>query len=224
MPWNSIAPGTLLSVMLLGCVMAVVLSRLAWLLPRHIDPALPATPAILHRRRRWGMLAVSPFFAAACAWAFAPGLAAFSATVFVLVLLTLAWIDAETGLLPDLLTLPLLWLGLLVNLNGAFVPLQQAVLGAAAGYLVLGLVYWAFLLVTGRHGLGQGDMKLLAALGAWLGWAALPWVLLVSASLGLAVAGVLRLRGLMQAGDALSFGPCLAVAGILMLFAAAAGL
>lgn len=140
-------------------------------------------------------------------------------TVFILVLLALAWIDARRGLLPDALTQPLLWAGLLVNLNGTLVPLQHAVLGAAGGYLLLWCVYWGFLLTTGREGLGYGDLKLLAAIGAWLGWTVLPWVLLASASLGLVAALALRLAGRMKAGDALSFGPCLAAAGILVLFA-----
>ena len=142
----------------------------------------------------------------------------FALVAGLLILLTLAWVDAETGLLPDLLTLPLLWLGLLVNLNGIFASLNDAVLGAVAGYLLLWLIYWGFLLGSGREGLGQGDLKLLAALGAWLGWAALPWVLLISASLGLAAALGLRLLGRMKVGDALGFGPFLAVAGILTLF------
>ena len=218
MPWNAAAPEALLAAMVFACVLAAVLSQAVWVLPRRLDPGLSAVPDAHHRRLRAGLLAVSPLFAVACLWAFAPGLAAASAIVFVLVLLALAWMDAETGLLPDLLTLPLLWLGLLVNLNGAFVPLQHAVLGAVAGYLALWVVYWGFLLCTGREGMGHGDFKLLAALGAWLGWMALPWVLLISASLGLAVALGLRLAGRMKAGDALSFGPCLALAGILALF------
>lgn len=210
---------TLLAAVVFACVLAGLLARVAWVLPRRLDAALSTQPDLRHRRRRVAMLAVSPVFAVACVWAFAPGLAAVAAIVFVLVLLALAWIDAETGLLPDLLTLPLLWLGLLVNLNGVFVPLQDAVLGAVAGYLLLWCVYWGFLLYTGREGMGQGDLKLLAALGAWLGWAALPWVLLISASLGLAVALALRVAARMKSGEALCFGPFLAVAGVLVLFA-----
>jgi leader peptidase (prepilin peptidase)/N-methyltransferase len=132
-------------------------------------------------------------------------------------LLALAWIDAETGLLPDLLSLPLLWLGLLVNLDGAFTPLPDAVVGAVAGYLTLWIICGFFLLITGRVGMGHGDFKLLAALGAWLGWASLPWVVLVSSSLALVVALGMRLTGRMNAGDALRFGPYLAGAGIVAL-------
>lgn len=214
---------TVLAALVFGGALAAALGRLAWVLPRRLDAGLGDVPDSRHQRRRTGLLIIGPLFAAACALAFAPVFIAAVAIVFVLVLLALAWIDAETGLLPDLLTLPLLWLGLLVNLNGGFVPLSDAVLGAVSGYLVLWCVYWAFLLSTGREGMGYGDFKLLAAMGAWLGWAALPWVLLLSASLGLAVALGMRLAGRMQPGAAISFGPYLAVAGIVVLFAAPLG-
>jgi len=199
--------------------LAAALLQAARLLPQRIDAALADAPHPQHRRRGQLLVFVSPIFALACLYAFPSIPVALGATVFVLVLLTLAWIDAETGLLPDLLTLPLLWLGLLVNIPGAFVSLPDAVIGAVAGYLVLFCVYWAFLLCAGREGLGQGDLKLMAALGAWSGWMSLPWVLLVSATLGLLVALVLRARGRLEPGQALSFGPCLAAAGILVLFA-----
>ena len=221
--WGLSQGVTWLAAAMFSLVLALALSRVAWSLPRRINPDLTDKPDPGHRRRRAGLLAVSPVFAGACIWAFTPSVVAAAALVFVLMLLALAWIDAETGLLPDLLTLPLLWLGLLVNLQGGFAPLQDAVLGAVAGYLVLWCVYWSFLLLTGREGMGHGDFKLLAALGAWLGWAALPWILLVSASLALCAALILRLAGRMQAGDPLSFGPYLAVAGIVLLFAIPAG-
>lgn len=206
-------------VVLFALALAILLARTARALPGRIDPALAQADHPQHHRRRRLLIAVSPAFALACLWAFPSLFCAMAATAFVLTLITLAWIDAETGLLPDLLTQPLLWLGLLANLHGAFVPLADAVLGAVVGYLLLFCVYWGFLLSTGREGLGHGDLKLMAALGAWLGWMSLPWVLLVSAGLGLAVALVLRAKGRLAAGQALSFGPCLAVAGILILFA-----
>jgi len=106
---------------------------------------------------------------------------------------------------------------LLVNLGGAFTALPDAVLGAAAGYLALWCVCYVFLLFTGRMGMGHGDFKLLAALGAWLGWASLPWILLVSSSLALFAALALRLAGRLKAGEPLRFGPYLAAAGILAL-------
>ncbi|MFS2117525.1 prepilin peptidase, partial [Herbaspirillum frisingense] len=118
------------------------------------------------------------------AWRFglgATGLAVMLCSAF---LIALAFIDADTMLLPDDLTLPLLWLGLLVNLNHRLVALPDAVLGAAAGYGVLWLIFWIFKLVTGKDGLGYGDFKLMAALGAWLGWQALPLVLLLASVMG----------------------------------------
>ena len=89
-------------------------------------------------------------------------------------LIALAFIDIDTQLLPDDITLPLLWAGLLLNLVGGFVPLQDAVIGAMAGYLLLWSIYWLFKLLTGKEGMGYGDFKLLAALGAWFGWQAIP--------------------------------------------------
>ncbi|MBV8046596.1 MAG: prepilin peptidase [Paludibacterium sp.] len=128
-------------------------------------------------------------------------------------LVALAVIDWETGLLPDGLTLPLLWSGLLFNLHGARAPLAEAVLGAAAGYGALWALYWLHRLASGREGLGYGDFKLLAALGAWLGWRALPTLVLMSALTGLCAAGILMLFGRMSRRDALPFGPYLALSG-----------
>jgi len=132
-------------------------------------------------------------------------------------LIALVFIDADTYLLPDSITLPLLWLGLLFNLNNVFVPLDQAVIGAVAGYLVLWSVYWIFKLITGKEGMGYGDFKLLAALGAWFGWQALPSVILLSsisgAVIGIALA-ILAKRGM---GKPMPFGPYLGIAGWLTL-------
>jgi leader peptidase (prepilin peptidase) / N-methyltransferase len=129
----------------------------------------------------------------------------------------LALIDARTTLLPDSLTLPLLWLGLLLALAPVFVPLRDAVIGAAAGYLSLWSVFWIFKLLTGKDGMGYGDFKLFAALGAWLGWQSLPLILLLSSVVGAAVGiGVLILRR--QGRDLqLPFGPYLAAAGWIAL-------
>lgn len=132
-------------------------------------------------------------------------------------LLALAWIDARTCLLPDGLTLPLLWAGLLVNLNGALAPLQDAVLGAVGGYLVLWSAAEAYRRLTGREGMGYGDFKLLAALGAWLGWEWLPALMLVSSASGVVAALLGRAMGWCRAGQALPFGPWLALAGIMAL-------
>jgi leader peptidase (prepilin peptidase)/N-methyltransferase len=123
----------------------------------------------------------------------------------------------DTQLLPDELTLPLLWLGLLINLNGTFVPLRDAVIGAAAGYLFLWLVYWMFLAATGKEGIGYGDFKLLAALGAWMGWAMLPLIVLLSSVVG-ATFGLLMIALKRHQRDMpIPFGPFLATAGLLAL-------
>lgn len=133
--------------------------------------------------------------------------------LFLTGLLTLALIDIECGLLPDRLTQPLLWAGLLYHLAFGRVALAEAVLGAAVGYLSLWLLYWGFFLCCRREGLGLGDAKLLAALGAWLGVSVLPQLLLLSALTGLLAGGILMLSGQMRRKDALPFGPFLACAG-----------
>jgi leader peptidase (prepilin peptidase)/N-methyltransferase len=130
----------------------------------------------------------------------------------------LACIDARTHLLPDSITLPLLWAGLLLNLGQGFTPLVDAVIGAAAGYLFLWSIYWAFRLLRGKEGMGYGDFKLLAALGAWFGWHALPQLILISALSGSIVGVTALLRGRLARDQALPFGPYLAVAGIMTLF------
>lgn len=158
--------------------------------------------------------------AAYAAWRFGPSLAALGAVLFVWFTIALAFIDQETGLLPDDLTLPLVWIGLVVNLGGAFVPLPQAVLGAVAGYLSLWAVYWAFKLATGKEGMGYGDFKMNAAVGALLGWQMLPMVILLSSVVGLIFGGLqmLAARGKWDAGFRFHFGPYIAVAGLVALF------
>ncbi|WP_432721933.1 A24 family peptidase [Jeongeupia wiesaeckerbachi] len=132
-------------------------------------------------------------------------------------LIALVVIDADTYLLPDSITLPLLWLGLLVNLNATFVPLSQAVIGAMAGYLVLWSIFWLFKLTTGKEGMGYGDFKLLAALGAWFGWTALPVIILLSSVAG-AVIGIGQVVAAKRGwGKPIPFGPYLGIAGWLTL-------
>jgi len=135
-------------------------------------------------------------------------------------LLALSLIDLDHHLLPDDLTLPLLWLGLLVsafNLGLPGVSLFDAVIGAAAGYITLWSLFWAFLLVTGKEGLGYGDLKLLAALGAWLGWQAILPVLLLASLAGAAIGLILIVFGGRERSAPLPFGPFLAAAGFVML-------
>jgi leader peptidase (prepilin peptidase)/N-methyltransferase len=152
------------------------------------------------------------------AWRYGASLAAASAMLFCWTLLALAVVDLDTQLLPDDLTLPLLWAGLLFNLERVWVPLPTAVIGASAGYLALWLVYWAFKLATGKEGMGYGDFKLLAAIGAWLGWQKLPLVILLSSVVGAAVGIALIVFARHGRGKPIPFGPYLAAAGVIALF------
>ena len=161
---------------------------------------------------------VSGLAAAWCAARFGFGLPAVAAMVFLWTMIAASAIDFDTQLLPDSITLPLLWLGLLVNVRGTFTDLPSAVIGAAAGYLLLWLVYWAFKLATGKEGMGYGDFKLLAAIGAWTGWKMLPLTILASSFVG-AVVGI-GLIVLARRGRhvPIPFGPYLAAAGVVALF------
>jgi leader peptidase (prepilin peptidase) / N-methyltransferase len=140
------------------------------------------------------------------------------ALVFVIALVALTFIDFDTQLLPDDITLPLLWLGLLINLNNGFTDITSAVVGAMAGYLVLWAVYWLFKLVTGKEGMGYGDFKLLAAIGAWFGWQLLPAVIMLSSVVGSVIGiGLILFKGKTRQ-TAIPFGPFLALGGIAALF------
>jgi leader peptidase (prepilin peptidase)/N-methyltransferase len=132
-------------------------------------------------------------------------------------LLAMSLIDADHQLLPDAIVLPLLWLGLIVNSLGLFSSLTDALWGAVAGYLVLWCVFWLFKLITGKEGMGYGDFKLLAMLGAWGGWQILPLTILLSSIVG-AVLGLilLRLRNV-ETSTPIPFGPYLALAGWIAL-------
>ena len=156
--------------------------------------------------------------AAAAIYKFGATWQGLGACAFLWTLLALTGIDLDTQLLPDNLTLPLLWGGLIVNLNGIFVPLTDAVIGAIAGYLVLWSIYWLFKLIRGKEGMGYGDFKLLGALGAWLGWKALPLIVLGSSVVG-AVIGIalVAFKG-RDHNVPLAFGPYLAIAGAVVLF------
>jgi leader peptidase (prepilin peptidase) / N-methyltransferase len=148
---------------------------------------------------------------------FGYGLALAGALVFTWALVAAAFIDLDTTLLPDDITLPLLWLGLLLNVGGTYVPLADAVIGAAAGYLVLWSVYWGFKLLTGKEGMGFGDFKLLGAIGAFLGWKLLPVVILLSSVVG-AVVGISMIVFARHGRSVpIPFGPYLAAAGLLAM-------
>jgi leader peptidase (prepilin peptidase)/N-methyltransferase len=161
--------------------------------------------------------ALTGALSAALVWQFGSGWTGLATLLFAYLLVAMTFIDADTKLLPDDLTYPLLWAGLLVNLDGTFVPLQDAVIGAAAGYLMLWSVYWLFKLVTGKEGMGYGDFKLLAALGAWLGWMMLPTIILLSSVVGALVGIGLIVFARRERTNPIPFGPYLAAAGMIAL-------
>ena len=163
---------------------------------------------------------VELFTALASAWLaahFGFGLAAAGALLFLWVLVALTGIDFDTQLLPDNLTLPLLWLGLVFNLSGTFVSLNDAVIGAMSGYLLLWTIYWAFRLATGKEGMGYGDFKLLGALGAWLGWKMLPVIVMLSSVVGATVGISLVIFARRGRHIPIPFGPYLAAAGLIAM-------
>ena len=154
----------------------------------------------------------------AVAYKFGYSNASLFAFIFVFALVALTFIDFDTQLLPDDITLPLLWLGLIFNFNSGFVDLKSAVLGAVFGYLILWAVYWLFKIVTGKEGMGYGDFKLLAAIGAWFGWQLLPAVILLSSVVGAVIGIGLIVFKDKTRGTAIPFGPFLALGGIAALF------
>ena len=162
--------------------------------------------------------AISGILAAYAGWRFGFTITMVGVLVFVWALVALTAIDIDTQLLPDDITLPLLWLGLLVNLNDGLTPLSSAVIGAITGYLSLWSVYWLFKLTTGKEGMGFGDFKLLAAIGAWLGWKMLPSVILLSSLVGAIVGISLIVFTKHGRNTPIPFGPYLAAAGLIALF------
>lgn len=153
------------------------------------------------------------------AWHFGFSLLTLAALIFVWALIALAVIDLNTQLLPDDITLPLLWLGILVNLNNGFTDINSSVIGAVIGYLSLWSIYWCFKLLTGKEGMGYGDFKLLAAIGAWLGWAMLPLVIIFSSLIGAVVGISLILKSKHDKNSTIPFGPYLAGGALVALFA-----
>jgi leader peptidase (prepilin peptidase) / N-methyltransferase len=151
------------------------------------------------------------------AWHFGFGLALAGALVFTWAMVALTFIDLDTTLLPDDITLPLVWLGLLLNIRETYVPLETAVIGVVAGYLALWSVYWAFKLLTGKEGMGYGDFKLLGAIGAFLGWKVLPLVILLSSFVGAAIGISMIVFARHNRQVPIPFGPYLAIAGVIAL-------
>ena len=151
------------------------------------------------------------------AWHFGFSAAGLGALVLIAALVALTAIDFDTQLLPDDITLPLLWLGLALNAFGVYTDLKSAVFGAMAGYLSLWAVYWGFRLITGKEGMGYGDFKLLAALGAWLGWQMVPLTILLSSFVGAVVGVALLVFARHGRNVRIPFGPYLAAAGAIAL-------
>ncbi len=162
--------------------------------------------------------ALGAILAACAVWRFGWTLQGAAACILLWTLIALTFIDFDTQLLPDDLTLPLLWAGLAANLFELFVPLRTAVIGAIAGYLSLWIVYWLFKLIRGKEGMGFGDFKLLAALGAWMGWQMLPLIVLLSSVVGAAIGLLLIVFKGRDHSIPLAFGPYLAIAGAIALF------
>lgn len=147
---------------------------------------------------------------------FGPTFQGFMACLLTWVLVSLSMIDYDHQILPDNITLPFLWVGLIVNFLGGFTSLENALWGAIAGYLVLWTIFWAFKLITGKEGLGYGDFKLLALLGAWMGWQQLPMIIVLSSFSGAIIGGTLILLG-RDRSHPIPFGPYLAIAGWITL-------
>ena len=160
---------------------------------------------------------LTAILSAAVAMKFGASIELVLALFFTWALISLAMIDFHTTLLPDSITLPLLWAGLLISLVPVFVAAPDAIVGAAAGYMILWIVFQTFKLVTGKEGMGFGDFKLLAALGAWLGWAMLPLIILLSSLTGAIIGIMIMVLFKHQRSQPIAFGPYLAIAGWIAL-------
>lgn len=160
---------------------------------------------------------LSAILAAMCAWYFGFSLAGFAAIVLTWALISLSWIDYDTQYLPDQITLPFLWLGLILNINNTFTDINSAIIGAVAGYLSLWTVHHSFKLITKKEGMGYGDFKLLGMLGAWMGWQFLPVIIILSSLVGSIIGIALILFKKHQREKPIPFGPYLAIAGWIAL-------
>lgn len=177
---------------------------------RHCGSGISARTAVIE--------ALTGVVSGFAAWHFGFGLEALGTLIFVWAMIALAFIDIDTQLLPDAITLPLLWAGLMFNLEGGFISLSSAVLGAVFGYLSLWSIYWLFKLIMKKEGMGYGDFKLLAAIGAWLGWSQLPLVIIASSVVG-AAAGISMILFAKHGRDIpIPFGPYLVGGGLIALF------
>ncbi|MBA3754959.1 MAG: prepilin peptidase [Nitrosomonas sp.] len=161
---------------------------------------------------------ITAFMSGFVAWCFGFSFITIATLILVWALIALAVIDLNTQLLPDDITLPLLWLGLLVNMGDGFTDIHSAIIGAVAGYLSLWLIYWGFKLITGKEGMGYGDFKLLSAIGAWLGWSMLPLVILSSSLVGAIVGIGLIVAAKLKKNIPIPFGPYLVGGALIALF------
>ncbi|QHE94132.1 prepilin peptidase [Pandoraea fibrosis] len=191
---------------------SAAITRAGSLVSPHI-PSLDTAPS-----RRWQLSLLSGVLSVAIGWRFGPTWQSLGALGLVWTLIALAYIDYDTQLLPDILTLPLLWAGLLCNLGHWFAALPAAVIGAAAGYMSLWALYWVYWWLRRREGMGFGDFKLYAALGAWFGWTALVQILTLACLLAIVVAGTAWIAGRLRSDQMFPFGAFLAAAGIATLF------
>jgi len=160
-----------------------------------------------------GIEAITAILSVAVAWKFGVTVQTAGVLLFTWTLIALTMIDIHTQLLPDNLTLPLLWLGMIFALFDTFTSLQTSVIGAIAGYMTLWAVFQIFRLVTGKEGMGFGDFKLLAAMGAWMGWTMLPQIILVSSVVGAVAGSIMLVTGKTRRRQPIPFGPYLAAAG-----------
>ena len=161
--------------------------------------------------------AVTALMSLVVAWKFGVSIQTAGGLLFTWMLIALTMIDIHKQLLPDNLTLPLLWLGKMFALFDTYTPLQASVIGAISGYLLFWTVFHAFRLVTGKEGMGYGDFKLLAAMGAWMGWSMLPQIVLVSSVAGAIVGSIMLVTGKARSQQPIPFGPYLAIAGWIAL-------
>jgi leader peptidase (prepilin peptidase)/N-methyltransferase len=162
--------------------------------------------------------AITALMSGLIAWQYGFGFATIAILCFVWALIALAVIDLDTQLLPDDITLPLIWMGLLFNLNNGFTDIESAIIGAVAGYVSLWTIYWCFKLATGKEGMGYGDFKLLSAIGAWLGWSMLPLVILLSSLVGALVGVGLIIAARLNKNIPIPFGPYLVGGALIALF------
>lgn len=195
-PWHNIP---LISFILLRGKCAQCDARISWQYPL-VELATALFSGIIAWHFGWGWISL---FALLLTWA----------------LIALTVIDWRTQYLPDVITLPLLWLGMLASLGGFFTTPTDAIAGAIGGYMLLWLVFHGFRLATGKEGMGYGDFKLLAALGAWLGWQSLPLIILLASFTGMIIGLAMMLSGRLARGNPMPFGPFLAIAGWLALVA-----